>query len=438
MDRKEVLNRVTESYQKVEDRVKSGIDKNRKGDAVLNITDADGKPVSGAEIKISQKNHEFRHGANIFMLNQLENDEKNKKYKECFKNAFNMATLPFYWKDLEPAEGKTRYDKNSPEIYRRPATDLCMEFCEENGIEPREHGLAYEHCFPDWLENRTVSEIKTAYEKRCREISERYAKKIRTIEITNEHGWYDGKTAFYEEDEFVEDCFKIAEKYFPENELTINEWSNIWNSPSRNRDFYYMIIERALLKGARIDAVGMQYHMFFKAEDEAASTKYYYNMEHLFKVLDKYSEFGLPIQITEVTIPAYTQEAEDEEVQAEIIKNLYSVWFSHPSVEQIIYWNLVDGYAAFAPKGDMSSGENYYRGGLLRFDLTPKKAYNTIVDLFKNVWNTKTQCKTDEKGIAKFRGFYGEYDLEITCGGKTVNKSINLRKGVKNNFRIEL
>ena len=50
-----------------------------------------------------------------------------------------MATLPFYWKDTEPEMGKTRYEKDSLKIYRRPSIDLYIEFCEENKIEPREH-----------------------------------------------------------------------------------------------------------------------------------------------------------------------------------------------------------------------------------------------------------------------------------------------------------
>ena len=70
-----------------------------------------------------------------------------------------MATLPFYWNATEPEEGKTRYAKNSPKLYRRPPIDLCIEFCEKHGIEPREHGLAYEHLFPEWLIDKSFDEI---------------------------------------------------------------------------------------------------------------------------------------------------------------------------------------------------------------------------------------------------------------------------------------
>ena len=178
--------------------------------------------------------------------------------------------------------------------------------------------------------------------------------------------------------------------------------------------------------------------MFFRAEDEQNATVKYYNPKQLYKIMDLYSKFNKPLQLTEVTIPAYSSSEEDEAIQAEIIKNLYSIWFSHENVEQIIYWNLVDGYAAFAPQGDMTSGENYYYGGLIRFDFTPKPAYYIIKDLFQKVWHTEETVSSNEEGKAEFKGFYGKYDVEITANGKTVTKEINFFKKSKGKFEITL
>ena len=280
--------------------------------------------------------------------------------------------------------------------------------------------------------------MKENYERRCKEISERYADKIRTIEVTNEHFWIDGKTALYDEDDFIEYCFKTTRKYFPKNQLCINEWSEFWREAARKRTRYYLNIENAIKNGAPIDAIGMQFHMFTKQESEEAYTKQAYNPDHVFKVLDLYSNFNLPIQITEITIPAYTDKEEDEEIQAKLIKNMYSIWFSHKNVEQIVYWNLPDGYAAFAPQGDMTAGENYYRGGLLRYDLSPKPAYDVIYNLFHKEWITNAEILTDCEGNAKTRGFYGEYDVQICADGKCVNSKINFSKNNGNEFSFSI
>ena len=130
---------------------------------------------------------------------------------------------------------------------------------------------------------------------------------------------------------------------------------------------------------------------------------------------------------------------------AELIEKLYSIRFSHPAVEQIIYWNMVDGYAHLwnpspekiaASRGDMTIGENVYYGGLLRYDMTPKPAYFAIRNLFEKVWHTETAVQTDGDGKLCFRGFYGDYELEMTHNGQTVTKEISLTKKGENSFKI--
>ena len=436
-DRRKVLEQFEKQKDFMKDRVQSGIESYRKGNAGITVKDRDGNPVSNVKIRVTQKNHEFKFGANLFMLDELETDEKNRIYKQRFADVFNMATLPFYWDATEPERGKTRYEKDSEKLYRRPPIDLCLEFCEQNNIEPREHALAYEHFFPDWLKEATVFEAKAQVQKRFSQIAERYRDRIPTIEVTNEMEWDEGKTVLYNQPDDIEWCFKTAETYFPANQLVVNEWTGLpWGDRCRTSDKYYSYIEANLLKGARIDAIGMQFHMFYSKEEEYRQTRPYYDPGKLYAHMDLYSNFAKPLQVTEVTIPAYSNDPEDEAIQAELIEYLYSVWFSHPNMEQIIYWNLVDGYAAFAKQGDMTQGENYYYGGLLRFDMTPKPAYYTIKNLIEKKWHTEETIITDESGTAGFRGFYGMYELELTVDKKVITKEICLRKNGINQFEI--
>ncbi len=436
-DRRNVLDLFEEQKDFVNEKVAYGIENYRKGNAKLTVTDGNGNTIPNAKVKVNQKSHEFRFGANIFMLDELETEEKNEKYKKCFAETFNMATLPFYWRDIEPEKGKLRYAKDSVKVYRRPAPDLCIEFCEKHGIEPREHALAYDRWFPHWMKNYSVEETKREFERRCAEISERYADKIPTIEVTNEMEWDKGITSFYDEPDFVEWCFKTAERYFPNNQLGINEHQGLaWKDRCRATDKYYAYIEANMLKGARIDAIGMQFHLFNKREQEYERTRQMLNPECIYKHMDLYSNFGKPLQITEVTVPAYSADAEDEQIQAEILEKLYSIWFSHPGVEQIIYWNVVDGYANGAKPGDMTVGENYYYGGLLRFDMTPKPAFIKLKELLEERWHTEAELLTDENGNADFRGFFGDYTVEIETGSGVEIRTVSLSKKGENNFTL--
>ena len=452
-ERQQVLKNFEEQKDYLDQKISYGIENYRKGDAKITLKDGDGSAADGAKIKITQKTHHFKFGANLFLLDELESDEKNNTYKKYFADVFNMATLPFYWNDLEPVCGKPRFDKNSPKVYRRPALDLCVEFCRKNGIEPREHCLNYDLFRPQWLYGASVDVIKQKLEERIKILAERYRDDIPCWEVTNETLCIlpEGKaSAFYYEPDFVEWSFETAQKYLGDNQLAINEspWWVYDKAFLYNRSPYYMLIDRAIKNGARIDAIGMQFHMYFTREEEVQKvTKYFYNPRHHYELMDTYAGFGKPLQLTEITIPAYSNDPEDEELQAQILEKLYSIWFSHPATEQIIYWNLVDGYA-FVPnpdpekirrsQGDMTLGENYYYGGLVRFDMTPKPAYYAIKNLINNVWRTRGELCTDDGGTATMRGFYGRYEVEIERRGKRTITELELLPGGKNEFEIEV
>ncbi len=441
-----ILKPFEENKAYMEDRIATGIEANRKGIGRLRFVDGEGNPVTKVHAQIRQKTHDFRFGANLFMLDELETEEKNAAYQERFCELFNLATLPFYWCDLEPEQGKPRFAKDSPKIYRRPAPDLCLEFCERKGIEPKLHCLNYDQWTPEWVADDPPT-VKRYLEKRIAEIGERYRDQIPGMEVINEtlcgktnHPVGKHSTRFFHEPDLVEWSFEHARKHLPATKLIINEATPfIWGDAFKyNRGAYYMQIERALAKGASIDAIGMQYHMFYRMEEEEKMTAAFYDPHNLYAVMDQYADFGKPMQITEVTIPAYSALAEDEAVQAEIIKYLYSIWFSHANMEAIIYWNLADGYAAFAPQGDMTYGENYYYGSLLRFDMSPKPAFNELKKLIHETWNTKLSLDSGEGDSLSMKGFFGDYEVCLTAGEKTVTTKIHLEKGAENDFVVRI
>ncbi len=424
-------------------KVNDGIEANRKKNMMFCVVDKDRNPVKDVKIHLTQKNHEFLHGANCFMLDELETPEKNEAYKKNFAEVFNLATVPFYWNGLEPEDGKPRFDKNSPKVYRRPAPDICLEYCEEKGITPKLHCLNYDLFRPEWLAEKypTQAEQKARLLRRFREIAERYADRIHGIEVTNETLCWSGLNPFdpkrdlrYEsflsDPEIVEWSFKMAEQLFPANELIINE-ANVGffdHCSKLTYNSYYQQIEKLLAKGTRIDSVGLQYHFWADKTDAAEKGKAFYDPYRMYQCLDTFARLGKPIQITEITFPCFGADEESQAVQAEVLRNMYSIWFSHPAVEAAIYWNLVDGYAWGAEQGDMTKGENRLYGGLMNFDLTPKPAFHVLKELFGKTWRTDATLTTNEYGFGFSKVFCGEYDVEIVAGDKTVKKTVRIEK----------
>lgn len=425
-----------EQKDSVRRRVEDGIEQNRKRDAEIRIVSDDPLPED-ITVSAEQKNHEFRFGANLFMLDEFETAEKNALYRQKFPEIFNLATVPFYWSDLEPVEGKPRFAKDSPRVYRRPAPDLCVEFCKENGIEPKCHCLNYDNFMPSWLEEATVAEHKRKLDRRFREIAERYAADIPSFEVTNET-LQRAKSAFFYEPDFLEWSWREADRYFPANRLIINDYNVWWPESYNNRHAYYMQIERLMQNGIRhIDSVGMQFHSFFSRESEPAMAAVRYNPEILLKLMDTYAPLGLAEQITEMTIPAYSASDEDEEIQADLIEGVYRTFFSHPAMEAVIYWNVADGYAYRAEPGDMKVGENVFYGGLLRFDLSEKPAFRRLKRLIREDWHTSVTMKA-ENGTARFRGFCGDYEVAVHADGRKIPASFTLSKNGDGRLTIRI
>ena len=75
--RRRVLELFEEQSALISERVSYGIEAYRKGNGRIRVVDKCGAPITNAKIRLSQKGHEFRFGANLFMLDELESDEKS-------------------------------------------------------------------------------------------------------------------------------------------------------------------------------------------------------------------------------------------------------------------------------------------------------------------------------------------------------------------------
>jgi hypothetical protein len=65
---------------------------------------------------------------------------------------------------------------------------------------------------------------------------------------------------------------------------------------------------------------------------------------------------------------------------------MYRLLFSHPNVDAICWWNLVDGDWGGNP------------GGLVRRNLTPKPSYDVIRQLIHEEWDSTMRKRTDHRG----------------------------------------
>ena len=102
-------------------------------------------------------------------------------------------------------------------------------------------------------------------------------------------------------------CFDTAKRFFPNTRLFWNEgcyetFGGAQYTGDKSR--YYLMLKRWLAEGAPIEGIGMQFHAFGSSEE-------IYNPYRAMDVFRLYSEFKLPIHLSEVSIPSYSNEAEE-------------------------------------------------------------------------------------------------------------------------------
>ena len=430
----------------VEERISEGIEKNRKGELRIRIISNNGIPVRGKKVSFIQKTHDFKFGANIFMLRGFDTEKENTAYETVFSDLFNLATIPFYWNTLEPEQGKLRFSENSPFISRRPPTDLCVDFCEACGISPKLHCLVYDNYIPDWLPKKDMKQMEYYYEKRISEIAERYSGRMYEFEVINETmstRWWHNQSVISGRRDVVEWAFALARKYLPDDTLVINDGYPITEAAAMEyRNAYFIKIKKCLLNNTTIDRIGTQHHIFVgntaRTDEEYDNSVREHLMEgsvrlHL-KALDIYADLGLPLELTELTVPTCGDSPEDEELQAQIVRKIYSAWFSHPAVDSVIYWNIVDGTAFRSENKNWYCDENNCRGGLYHRDFSPKKSAVMLSNLINNEWRTEYNAETDGDGFVNLRGFYGDYLLVLD----NEQYNIELHKNSANEFILEV
>ena len=267
------------------------------------------------------------------------------------------------------------------------------------------------------------------YEKRIRDIGERYGSRVDSWDVVNEsaldyHLYQDEKAvrgvpcqkSVYGlmPGDYTFKGFQWAMKYFPKTAwLNLNDYDMA--------PYFFKQAKDLEANGCRVDVVGSQMHLFNPAE--SVNIKLGKGPDHLrpegvAKRFAMISQAGKPIHLSEITITAPDNSAAGQMVQAIIMRNLYRAWFSVEKMNGITWWNVVDDCGA---PGEPSIS------GLFTRDMRPKTVYFAMDDLINREWKTKTSVKAANGKVA-FRGFRGKYRLSWTdANGKPASKLVEVK-----------
>ena len=393
----------------------------RKATARLRILNPDGTPAAGRSVRIDQVSHQFLFGCGAFDAVELmrTKDEQKKAFlqerMEKWLALFNYGTLPFYWGRYEPVEGMTAYNE----------TMAAARWLREKGVQVKGHPLCWHTACAPWLMQYSNEEILRRQLERIHRDVTAFRGVIGLWDVINEvvimpeFDKYDNAITRICKElgrvPLVKAVFAAAKENDPDAVLLINDFNT-----SRR---YEQLIEDLLEADVPISVIGIQSHQH----------QGYWGAEKLNDVLERFSRFGLPIHFTENTlisgaimpphivdlndwqVPEWPSTPEGEERQAREISEMYSILFSHPSVEAITTWDFNDGCWLKAPSG------------FVHEDNSEKPSYHALRGLIHGDWETHETLTTDGDGYVSFSGFKGGYTVQAEAGstGFTLEKDLD-------------
>lgn len=371
------------------------IEKYRKGNLSVRVVNAEGKPVKGAEVKISMTRNAFNWGTAISSQRFMDTTADSKKYRDTLLKYFNQVVF-----ENEMKWGM--WERQNPET-RGAQTRQVAKMLSEKGITSRGHVMVW----PSWrhlpgslsrLKNDTAA-LRKVLTDHIKEQTSLMKGCFAEWDVINEPYAHHDLMDILGKDEMVR-WFKIAKEGDPQVKLFLNEYTMFHgegaDSPSEK---YWQTVKFLLEKGAPIDAIGEQGHIGGTPP----------SIPKVMERLDYFAKLGLPVQISEFDI-----NSNDDEFKARYMADFMTAVYSNPSTVGFVQWGFWEGMHWFPV------------AALWNKDWTLRSHGKVYTDLVTKTWWTNTEATTSKEGVVTMRGFCGDYEVEVKEGGKTVKERFNL------------
>lgn len=387
------------------------IEKIRKGDFTVTLTNPDGSPVANANISAALNRHHFQFGTAVAesLLTSQSADADN--YRKFILENFNAIVCEnaMKWYSTEAERGVEAWD----------LADAVVDFAKAHDLPLRGHCLFWDRpkFIQPWIQELTEPELQDAVERHGEVVVKRYQGKVTCWDVNNE--MLDG--SFFQDrlgPDVRASMFRRAREADADVPLFTNEFG-ILDSPEKTAQ-YCGLVRDLLRRGAPVTGIGVQEHAverFVPAPPELMDE----NPERVgmgpldpmevWKRLDELSEFGLPIHLTEISA-----KTSDPIRRAASLEAMYRVGFAHPNVDLILLWGFWEKCHWLGSKA-----------ALIDATWNRLPAADRLSNLLHKEWTTKTSGQTAPDGTFTFRGFYGRYDIRLTdASGKEAEMSATL------------
>ncbi|NQT50856.1 endo-1,4-beta-xylanase [bacterium] len=364
------------------------IERFRKADLTVQVTDAAGKPVAGATVRAKMTRHAFGFGSAVTAHMLSIDSDDGRRYRQIVEKLYSKVVFE---NDLKwPTWDLGKSNKHSR--YRREYVDKALAWLAARGIEVRGHYVTWAPLRPGWT--RPFRNDRAGFRKK---LFDHMADKVPAVgtrvgewdAVNHIVGWGETLDAFLREPDIYVKILQRSRELAPGIELWVNE-GQILPGGAR-RASYEKTIRHLMANGAAPDGVGFMGH--FGATSLTPP-------EEVYAIFDRYAKLIPKLQITEFDV-----NVDDEELQTDYLRDLMTIAFSHPAVEAVVMWGF---WAGRHWKPDAA---------LYRRDWSIKPNGQMWLDLVCKQWWTDASATTDARGTAKVRGFLGDYEVSVDVEG---------------------
>jgi len=443
--RRDLLNKCTaEAIRAIDsvqiDRAQKDIEKNRKGTVNLTVKDKNGQPIEGAEVTYNETSHDFLFGVFDNMK-----EAGLDAFEQCHDIGVNYATVGFYWAMTEPTEGNIQYQMINDTWDIKALTDM--------GYTVHAHALIYMNdlVVPSYMKAKGFDAYNQSVYQHVHALVNVYKDRVHIWNVVNEANskWASAGFTRAQVMRLIRTGVKAIKDADPKGQIIVNnpfDWFGQSGSLGYlidNYDNYTMSITdyMDLLKqeGVSFDIIGQQmydggYSSFFeKAGIGPGMPVPTFDLGFVSRVYDDLSKYNKPIYMSEFSVSSmwndswkdagYWHSKWNQSVQAEFLRQFYTIGFSKDMVHSLTWWDLDDN-------------TSFLDGGAL-FDnkMRPKPVFFAMKDLIRG-WTTNDNGTTDTTGQLGFRGFAGNYN--ITVKWKNHTRAIQAHVDEKGSLKINV
>lgn len=386
------------------------IERIRKGDLIVRVVEADGRPAAGAKVSAVQRRSAFGFGTMVtpetFHGKPLKPSRGNPGYNPTPKDvARYRESIERYFNLVTPGAALVYngwMDGRSPD----EALNI-LRWARERGFQTRGHFLVQ----PDQRSNRWFTPLfRNADEPEVYRRLEDYIR--RAVPATRDLvDYWDG--------------INHAGRWIPESEETISvdfQARVLRLAKELNPDIRLFVTENFILAGGDTDAGTRR--ALFEAKILALKERgapidgiafqghFDYRLTSPLKLLELMDRFGRHAPLLQVT--EYDIAIADEELAADYTRDLLIACFSHPQMNAFQMWGFwdADHWKSNAP--------------MFRRDWSLKPAGEVWIEWVTRRWRTSADGTANEAGAFRVRGFHGDYEIQAEADGRRAAATASL------------